>query len=75
MLFKPAQMIWAQILYLIPYSQTNCILRSCVLISDGSCTLDAIKTPRGSKVITYRIMIIILICIFFIGKLVKFTKI
>ena len=74
MLFKTAQMLWAQILYLIPYNQTNCTLISCVLINDGLYSLDILKPPWVSKVITYRLMIRILICTFFIKYLVKYTK-
>ena len=54
MLFKTAQMLWAQILSLIPYNQTNCTLISCVLINDALYSLDILKPPWASKVITYR---------------------
>ena len=74
MMIKNAQLVWAQILYLIPYNQTNCTLISWLLISDGLYSLDIVKPPWASKAITYRLMIRILICTIFIKYLVKYTK-
>ena len=52
MMIKNAQLVWAQILYLIPYNQTNCTLISWLLISDGLYSLDIVKPPWASKDIT-----------------------